>query len=184
VSIRELPIEGACVMSAERHDDERGSFVRLWSRQDFDGLGILGTIDQSCLASNPVRWTLRGLHFQVRPHSESKLVSCVRGAIWDVIVDLRPTSKTFLRWHGEHLDRHGWSSLYVPQGCAHGYLTLEEDSLVAYQISGQYDPTSARGLHWGDPRLGIRWPKEPAVISARDASFPFVDGEASADWKF
>jgi dTDP-4-dehydrorhamnose 3,5-epimerase len=167
-----LPLDGAYLVEPAMHLDERGSFARLWDAAEFAGNGLIGTLAQSSLSTNPVKGTLRGLHFQLAPNEETKIVTCIRGSIWDVIVDLRPTSPSHLRWHGQILDSHELRSVYVPPQCAHGFLTLTDDVVVAYQISEPYVERLGRGVRWDDPAIGIIWPAEPVVVGARDRAFP------------
>jgi dTDP-4-dehydrorhamnose 3,5-epimerase len=166
-----LPLDGLLAFRFEEHRDERGSFTRIWDAAELARSGLRSDLAQSSVSRTPRRGTLRGLHYQVPPHEETKLVTCVRGSIFDVVVDLRPRSATFGRWHAERLDGASLRSLYVPAGFAHGFLTLSDDVLVVYQISGEYDPGSARGVRWNDPAFAIEWPAEPLVISSRDQSF-------------
>ena len=173
----ELPLKGAFLVDLERHEDERGFFARSWCAQEFAALGLDARLAQCNLSHNPKRKTLRGLHYQVAPHPEAKLVTCVRGRIWDVVVDLRPGSPTFRAWHAVELDGVGLRALFIPKEFAHGFQTLADDSLVLYQISEFYHPESARGLRWDDPALAIAWPEaEGRVISERDRSYPLLDG--------
>jgi dTDP-4-dehydrorhamnose 3,5-epimerase len=172
VDFTALPLEGAYQVTSEDHRDERGSFSRIWDSNEFARHGLASALAQSSLSWNPRRGTLRGLHYQVAPHEEAKLVSCLRGSIWDVIVDLRRDSSTFSQWHGQQLDGDSLSALYVPKGFAHGFLTLADDVLVLYQIAEAYDPKSARGVRWDDPAFNIEWPASPTLISGRDRSYP------------
>jgi dTDP-4-dehydrorhamnose 3,5-epimerase len=165
----ELP--GAFVIDPERIEDERGFFARTFSVNEFEGHGLNPRIDQCSVSYNRIRGTLRGMHFQAAPHAEAKLVRCVAGAIHDVIIDLRPGSPTFRRWIGVDLSARNRRALYVPEGFAHGFLTLEDDSEVFYQISQSYVPGAARGVRWDDPAFGIRWPGEVKCISARDRDY-------------
>jgi dTDP-4-dehydrorhamnose 3,5-epimerase len=171
MELTRLPLEGLMAFRFEEHRDERGSFARIWDAEELARAGLRSDLAQSSVSSTPRRGTLRGLHYQVAPHEETKLVTCVRGSIFDVAVDLRPGSATFRRWHAERLEGASLRSLYVPEGFAHGFLTLSDDVLVVYQISGEYDPGSARGVRWNDPAFGIEWPGPPVVISQRDQSF-------------
>jgi dTDP-4-dehydrorhamnose 3,5-epimerase len=170
-----LPLAGAYAIDLEPHRDERGSFARFWDADEFRTLGLAASFTQSSLSHNPRRGTLRGLHYQLPPQAEAKLVLCVRGSIWDVIVDLRRASETYRLWHAETLDGERLRALYVPEGFAHGYLTLTDDALVLYQISRRHDPARARGVRWDDPALGIEWPAPPVVIASRDRSFADLD---------
>jgi dTDP-4-dehydrorhamnose 3,5-epimerase len=176
--MRFLPtrLEGAFLVELEPHADERGSFARLWDGALFAERGLEPALAQASLSSNPRAGTLRGLHFQTPPYEEAKLVQCVRGAIFDVIVDLRTGSPSYLRWEGFELGRGSLRQLYIPKGFAHGFVTLADEAEILYFISAPYVPTAASGLRWNDPALGIRWPVEPRVISARDAGWPDFAG--------
>jgi dTDP-4-dehydrorhamnose 3,5-epimerase len=167
-----LPIPGAYSVIAEPHEDERGFFARIWSSAEFAERGLAPQLAECSLSSTPKSRTIRGLHYQVAPHAEAKFVVCLRGSIWDVIVDLRSDSPTYRRWHGIQLESGRLQAVYVPEGLAHGFITLEDDVLLLYQISEPYDPGSARGIRWDDPAIGIAWPAEPVLVGARDRSFP------------
>jgi dTDP-4-dehydrorhamnose 3,5-epimerase len=170
-----LPLEGAFAVIGEPHEDERGSFARSWSSAEFAERSLASQLAETSLSYTSTRGTLRGLHYQVAPHAEDKLVTCVRGMIWDVIVDLRADSPSFCRWHGIELGGARPDSLYVPEGCAHGFITLSDDVVVLYQISVAHDATSARGVRWNDPAFAIQWPLEPSVINDRDRSYSDFD---------
>lgn len=167
-----LPLGGAFAVVPEPHEDERGFFARIWSFTEFAGRGLVADLAESSLSFTPKRRTLRGLHYQVPPHAETKLVTCVRGAIWDVIVDLREESPTYRQWHGSNLNAENLVGLYVPEGFAHGFVTLSDDVLVLYQISEPHNPDAARGVRWNDPAFAIEWPERPLLIGPRDQSFP------------
>lgn len=169
-------IPGAFVVRPERHVDERGFFARTWCADELAAHGLVATLAQSSVSWNRRRGTLRGLHWQAAPHAEAKLVACVRGAIWDVIADLRADSPAFRHWFAARLDAENLAMLYVPPGVAHGFLTLADDTLVHYQISERHHPDHARGVRWDDPDLAIAWPEAPAVISERDRSLPLLGG--------
>lgn len=173
----ETPVAGAWVIEPEPVRDERGSFARLYCREEFARHGLAATVAQVNAGFSPRAGTLRGLHYQVAPHLEAKLVSCTRGRAFDVVVDLRSGTPGFGRWHGEELDPGNGRMLYVPEGCGHGYLTLEPDTEVRYQASTPFVPAAGRGVRWDDPRLAIEWPRPVLVISARDAAWPLLDGE-------
>ena len=175
LTLSPLPLAGAFLVSGVRHEDDRGWFARNWCAEELTAHGLTAVIAQSSFSSNRRAGTLRGLHFQASPHDEAKLVTCVRGRIWDVIVDLRAGSPTFRGWHAEELDGDRLSSMYVPEGFAHGFLTLADDSLVLYQISTPHEPGHARGIRWDDPQLAIDWPRAPAVISEADRAWPAID---------
>jgi dTDP-4-dehydrorhamnose 3,5-epimerase len=166
-----LPLVGAFTVIREARDDERGSFARIWSSAEFAELGLAAQLAEMSLSYTSRRGTLRGLHYQVAPHAEAKLVTCVRGTIWDVIVDLRSDSPSYRQWHGTELDAVGADSLYIPEGCAHGFIALSDDVLVMYQITDVYDPTCARGVRWNDPAFAIDWPLAPSLMNERDRSF-------------
>jgi dTDP-4-dehydrorhamnose 3,5-epimerase len=173
VIFTESRLAGAFVVDLEPHDDERGFFARVWDGDEFATRGLDARASQSSIAYNHVAGTLRGLHYQVAPFAETKLVRCTRGAIWDVIVDLRNGSPTFLDWVAVELTEENRRALYVPEEFAHGYQTLVDATEVWYQMSAPYAPDAARGLPWDDPRLGIEWPPaERRLMSERDASWP------------
>jgi len=174
---RPAAVAGAVVVEPERHADERGFFARAFCVQEFRQHGLDPTVEQCSLSFNARRGTLRGMHSQREPHQEIKLVRCVRGAIHDVIVDLRPASPTYLRHFAVELSADNGLALYIPKGVFHGFITLVDASEVYYQMSTRYVPEAARGFRWNDPAFGIRWPVEVAVISPRDASYPDYKGE-------
>lgn len=169
---RETPLSGAWLLEPERFEDERGFFARTWCRRELEEHGLDPTLAQCSVSYNHRRGTLRGLHFQAAPHEEIKLVRVTRGAIWDVIVDLRPSSPTFLRHFSVVLSEEEGNQLYVPKGMAHGFLTLEDASEVSYQISEFYVPEAARGYRWDDPTFAIPWPEAVTVISEKDRNLP------------
>jgi dTDP-4-dehydrorhamnose 3,5-epimerase len=178
VNFRETELAGVWVVEPERHEDGRGFFARTWDSGEFAGRGLRDLVVQTSISYNRLRGTLRGLHYQAAPHEEAKLVRCTSGAIFDVAVDLRPGSLTFQRWVGVDLSAENRHAFYVPEGCAHGFLTLEDDSEVSYQMSARYVAEAARGVRFDDPAFGIAWPAEIAVINERDRSHPdFVAGE-------
>lgn len=169
----ETRLAGAFVIDPERADDERGFFARTWCAREFEAHGLNARLVQCNVSFNRRRGTLRGLHFQVKPHEEAKLVRCTRGRVFDVIVDLREGSPT----HGEHvaviLSATNLRMLYIPEGFAHGFQTLEDDTELFYQMSQAYHPESARGLRWDDPALAISWPPcGERIISDRDRQHP------------
>jgi dTDP-4-dehydrorhamnose 3,5-epimerase len=169
----ETEIPGAFVLELERIEDERGFFARAWARDELAALGLDPRIEQCSVAFNDRVGTLRGLHFQREPHAEVKLVRCTRGAIWDVVVDLRPDSPAYLRWTSVELTADNRLSFYIPEGLAHGYQTLVDATEVHYQISAAYAPDAAQGVRWDDPAFAIGWPDvERRVISERDRAWP------------
>ena len=168
------PLAGAYVVELERLQDERGFFARSFCQEEFRRHGLKPAIAQCNVSWNARRGTLRGLHFQAAPHEEAKVVRCTRGAIWDVIVDLREGSPTRWRWHALELNAENRLAFYVPEGFAHGFQTLADDSEVLYQMSEPYYPDLARGLRWDDPKLAIRWPLPDPIMSARDRSYALL----------
>ena len=171
-----LPLGGAFVIELEPICDERGFFARLFSADEFAQHGLVTTFVQSGIAFNPRSGTLRGMHYQAAPHGEVKLIRCTAGTVYDVIVDLRPESPTFRQWASVELSAENRRTLYVPEGFAHGYLTLTEGAELVYQMSVPHHASSARGVRWNDPAFGIEWPVEPVVISDRDANYAAFDG--------
>ena len=168
----ETQIRGAVVLDLTALSDERGFFARSWCQREFEAHGLNPRLVQCSLSFNRCKGTLRGLHFQALPSEEAKLVRCTRGAIYDVVLDLRLASPTFLQHFELILSAENRRGLYVPEGCAHGFQTLLDDTEVFYQMSEFYDPAAARGVRWDDPAFGIRWPHPVAVISERDRTYP------------
>jgi dTDP-4-dehydrorhamnose 3,5-epimerase len=174
VIVAETALPGVYTLEIEPHGDERGLFARTWDGELLAAAGLDARASQQSIAFNQRAGTLRGLHFQRPPHAETKLVRCTRGALWDVVVDIRPGSDTYLRWLGVELTEENRRTLYVPEGFAHGYQTLVDATEVWYQMSVPYAPESADGLRWDDPRLAIEWPDPPAggrVISPKDEAW-------------
>lgn len=165
-------LTGACIIDIEPVPDERGFFARSWCREEFARHGLNPDLAQCSISFNKKRGTLRGLHYQARPHEETKVVRCTRGAICDVIVDLRPESPTFRKWIAVELSADNRRMLYIPAGLAHGFQSLTDDTEVFYQISTPYHPESARGARWNDPAFGIEWPVTERVISDKDRQYP------------
>lgn len=190
---RETPLPGAWLLEPERFEDERGFFARTWCREEFATRGLDSTVAQCSVSYNHRRGTLRGLHFQIAPREEIKLVRVTRGAIWDVIVDLRPDSPTFKQHFSVVLSVDEGKQLYIPKGVAHGFQTLEDATEVFYQISEVYAPEFARGYRWDDPALAIPWPEAVTVISERDRGLPLfsflderlasLESEEGRDWE-
>ena len=174
----ETAIKGAFLVDINKIKDERGFFGRTFCKKEFEDLGLQGNMLQTNMSSNPVKGTLRGLHMQLIPFSESKLVRCTRGTIFDVMVDLRPDSDSYLNWLGFELTATSGRMVYIPEGCAHGYLTLEPDTDVMYQVSQNYTPQAERGFLWNDPAFHIQWPLEPTLISVKDQSHPVFNEAA------
>jgi dTDP-4-dehydrorhamnose 3,5-epimerase len=170
----ETALAGVFIVQPELVDDDRGAFARTFDRDEFARHGLEIDVIQCSLSVNHRAGTLRGLHFQSGKAAESKLVRCVSGRIFDVAVDVRSDSSTYLGWVGVELSADNRSSLAIPAGFAHGFLTLENATEVFYQISAPFQPDAARGLRWNDPAIGIVWPTSPSVMSERDAAFPSI----------
>ncbi|RPJ61897.1 MAG: dTDP-4-dehydrorhamnose 3,5-epimerase [Acidobacteria bacterium] len=171
----ELRLKGAFLVSLDKREDDRGFFGRAWCEKEFQAHGLTTRMVQSNVSVSKHRGTLRGLHFQRSPFAEAKLIRAVRGAIYDVIVDLRTDSPTFGEWCGFHLDALSYRMLYVPELFAHGFLTLRDDTEVFYQVSGFYTPEAEGGVRFDDPTLGIDWPIPITAISLKDSSLPDLD---------
>lgn len=170
---RETGIAGAVVVELEPFIDERGMFARIWCADEFAEEGLTSTLSQCSISRNPHAWTLRGMHYQTAPHEEAKLVRCTQGAIFDVVLDLRERSSTFGQWFGIELNPGDGAALFIPEGCAHGFQTLVDDSDVLYMISRPYVPDSAAGVRYDDPAFGIEWPRTTGMtISERDRAWP------------
>jgi dTDP-4-dehydrorhamnose 3,5-epimerase len=166
------PLKGAFIIDLQRHEDERGFFGRAFCEREFQGHGLSTPMVQTNVSFSKEKGTLRGMHYQAPPHEEAKLIRCTRGSIYDVIVDVRPDSSSFLEWMGVELSSENGRMLYVPEGFAHGFLTLEESAEVAYQVSEFYTPGSERGIRYDDPEIGIDWPGEVRVLSDKDRTWP------------
>ena len=171
----ELRIPGAWLIEPEVHEDGRGSFRRHFCTHEFDAHGIKPVVAQGNISENVTKGTLRGFHYQVEPHEEAKTLSCLSGAIYDVILDLRPGSPTFLTWEAVEISAHDRRSLHVPEGCANAWLTTEPRTIVHYYMSEFFVPGAGRGIRYNDPAFGVRWPSEPVVISERDRAYPDFD---------
>lgn len=172
------PLEGAFVIELEERADDRGFFARSFCADEFAAHGLRTSLVQSNVSFNRRRGTLRGMHFQLAPRAEAKLVRCSRGRVFDVAVDLRPESQTFCRWFGVELAAGPGRErmLYVPEGLAHGFQTLEDESEVFYQMFERYSPEHARGVRWDDPAFAIAWPLPDPILSDKDRSYPPFDG--------
>jgi dTDP-4-dehydrorhamnose 3,5-epimerase len=177
----ETQLDGAWLIDLEPRGDNRGFFARLWCRQELAEQGLDTQISQESLSFNRRRGTVRGLHFQRPPHEETKIVRCTHGAIFDVIVDLRSQSPSYLRWQGFELTAQNRRALYVPKGFAHGFQTLTDNAEIVYQISEFFAPNSAGGYRYDDVAFGIAWPLPVAVISERDLNWPEFAGDALAN---
>lgn len=172
----ETALPGVFLIDIEPLEDDRGFFARLWCRDELARKGLASDLAQISVSFNRRRGTLRGMHYQVAPHEEVKLVRCTRGAIYDVLVDLRPGSPTYRRWMSAELTADNRRTLYVPKGVAHGFQTLTDDAEVLYQISEFHHPESARGVRWDDPAFGIEWPDQAPILSGRDSGYPDFSG--------
>lgn len=168
----ETKLSGVFEIQLETKADDRGFFVRTWCQQEFEAQGLSGKLVQCSLSFNSRKGTLRGMHYQAAPNPEIKLVRCSRGEICDVVLDLRPESPSFKDWVAVILTAENRRMIYVPEGCAHGFLTLKDDSEVSYQMSEFFHPESARGVRWNDPAFQIVWPAKVEVISDRDRTYP------------
>jgi dTDP-4-dehydrorhamnose 3,5-epimerase len=171
----ETPLAGAYVIELERHGDERGFFARTFCERELAAHGLPTHWPQCNLSRNARAGTLRGMHYNAAPHSEAKLVRCTRGAIFDAIIDLRATSATRDRWFGVELSDQEGNALYIPEGFAHGFVTLRDETDVFYHMGRFYEGGAARGLRWDDPRFGVVWPVRPTVLSERDRTYPDFD---------
>jgi len=174
----ETKLRGAYVIEPEKLEDERGFFARTWSADEFSAKRLNSPLVQCNTSWNKRKGTVRGMHFQDPPHQEAKLVRCTAGALYDVVVDLRRESPTWGQWFGIELSRENLRMIFVPEGFAHGYQTLVDDTDVFYQVSTYYHAESARGVRWDDPTLAIEWPLPISVISQRDRMLPLIDTRA------
>jgi dTDP-4-dehydrorhamnose 3,5-epimerase len=165
-------LPGVFEIHLDPHLDERGFFARTWCAKEFASNGLNPDLAQSNVSFNTRKGTLRGMHFQAAPHTEAKLVRCTRGAICDVVLDLRPESPAYKSWIAVTLTSTNRNMVYVPENCAHGFLTLEDETEVFYQMSEFYNAESARGVRWNDPAFQILWPGKIEVISERDQNYP------------
>lgn len=180
----ETKLKGACIIEPERLEDERGFFARSFCQNEFEAHGLNPRVVQCNISYNKREGTLRGMHYQVAPMAEAKLVRCTRGAIYDVIIDLRPESPTYCQWVPVELTADNRCMLYIPEGFAHGFQTLEDDTEVFYQMSEFYTPDCVRGVRWDDPAFGIEWHLSNRIISKKDMSYPFIMIKNNVmDWK-
>ena len=165
-------LAGVTLIEPEPVSDGRGLFARTWCQRDFESQGLTAKLAQCSVSFNARRATLRGMHFQAEPHAEAKLVRVTRGAIYDVALDLRPDSSTYLQWFAAELSSDNRHMLYIPEGYAHGFQTLTDDAEVFYQISEFYEPDAGRGVRWNDPAFDIGWPLGNPILSDRDRNYP------------
>ena len=171
----ETPLLGAYVIEVEKHEDERGFFARSWCAREFAAKGLDYQLVQCNVSFNKLKGTLRGLHYQIPPHAEVKLVRCTKGSLFDVIVDLRKASPTFLKWFAIELTAANHRMLHIPKLFAHGFQTLEDDTEIFYQMSEFYEPAASEGLRWNDPKLDINWPDADRTILQKDQAYPNLD---------
>jgi len=168
----ETRLKGAYIITLEKIEDERGFFARSWCQGEFAERGLNSNLSQCNISYNRHKGIIRGMHYQAAPHEEAKLVRCTMGTIYDVIIDLRPNSKTHKEWFSLELSAENRQLLYVPEGFAHGFQTLSDNAEVFYQMSTSYAPESAKGVRWNDAAFGIQWPEDVQLISERDQSYP------------
>ena len=171
----ETPLTGAFVIELEKRGDERGWFARAFCEREYAAQGLNHRIVQANTSFSAIKGTLRGMHYQLTPKAEDKIFRCIRGVIFDAIIDLRPDSPTFLKSFTVELTAENRLALYIPKGFAHGFMTLAENTEVFYFVTEFYSPEHERGIHYNDPKFGIRWPMEPAVISDKDCNLRDFD---------
>ena len=171
----ETKLKDVIIIEPETSEDERGSFYRIWDKKIFQENGLNDNLVQISISFNKKKGTLRGMHFQTKPFEEAKIVRCTKGKIFDVVIDLRPESKTFMNWTSFELDSNESKILYIPEGFAHGFQTLEDNTEIVYQISNWYSPEHASGLRWDDNKLQINWPIQNPIISKKDLTFDSVE---------
>lgn len=166
------PLKGGYVIELDRKGDDRGYFARTWCKREFEQMGLESSLAQCSMSHSDRRGTLRGMHWQAAPYGEVKIVRCTQGAIFDVIIDIRPESPTYMLHFGIELSSESGRALYVPEGVAHGFVTLEDNCEVCYQMSAFHEPAFARGLRWDDPAFDIDWPVSNPILHPRDAAYP------------
>ena len=172
MEFHETELSGAYIIDLKKIEDERGFFARAWCQKEFEEHGLVPRVVQANNSFNTQAGTLRGMHYQVSPHEETKIVRCTRGALYDVIVDLRPDSSTFKHWIGVELTESNYKMLYVPASFAHGFITLTDNTEAIYFVSEFYTPGAEKGLRWDDTEFNIKWPRSVEVISDKDATWP------------
>lgn len=180
MTFSECPIIGAYHIETDLLEDDRGLFARAWCQDEFAEQGLTTSFVQANLAQSHRAGTVRGIHYQAAPHTEAKYVRSIWGAIYDVIVDLRPNSPTYLQWHGQKLTADRRNALYVPEGCGHGYQTLTDDSELFYLVTSAYAREFERGIRYNDPRIAIDWPLEVTIVSDKDQSWPLLSDETAS----
>jgi dTDP-4-dehydrorhamnose 3,5-epimerase len=166
-------LQGTIIIEIEKKEDDRGFFARAWCKNEFEEHGLAFNPVQANIAFSKTKGILRGMHYQIAPHEEAKLIRCIRGAIYDVIIDLRPDSSTYKQWIGVELGEDNYKMLYIPEGFAHGYQALTDNTEVYYQVSQFYSPKSERGVRWDDPAFGINWLEiDKRIVSEKDKCWP------------
>jgi dTDP-4-dehydrorhamnose 3,5-epimerase len=178
----ETTLKDAMLIDLEKRGDERGFFARTFCQKEFSARGLDINYTQQNTSSSKYRGTLRGMHFQKSPHAETKLIRCLRGAIVDIIIDIRPNSPSFCKWEAFELNEDNKRMLYVPKGFAHGFQTVSDEVEVTYLVDGFYEPTAEGGVRWNDPAFGIQWPLEPTVMSDKDKAWPDFSAETGASF--
>ena len=166
---------GVYIIEIEKYEDERGFFARTWDKNQIKEMGLDDSIIQSSMSYNRKKGTIRGMHYQIKPFEETKLVRCTKGKIFDVIIDLRKDSETFKKWISIELSENNHRTLYIPKGFAHGFQTLEDNTEIIYDISQTYNPEYSNGIRWNDKIIGIKWPLEVTMISKKDSMNPYFD---------
>jgi dTDP-4-dehydrorhamnose 3,5-epimerase len=172
LKIIETKLKGVFIIEIEKIEDDRGFFARTWDKKIFDSIGLGSKVVQSSISHNTKKGTIRGLHYQIHPYEETKWISCIKGKIFDVVIDLRQNSSTFKSWINTELSMENHKILYIPEGCAHGFQTLENNSEIYYQMSQFFVPESYRGIRWNDSTFDIKWPLNVTEISKKDKSLP------------
>lgn len=168
----ETKLSGAYVIEIEKIEDERGFFARTWDKREFSKKKLDSEFVQSSVSLNKKKGTIRGMHYQIKPYEETKIIRCIKGRIFDVIIDLRPNSKTFKEWFSIELSENNYKMIYIPKGFAHGFQTLEDNTEVFYQISQAYESKFSKGIKWNDKILDVKWPMKNIIISEKDKSLP------------
>lgn len=175
---KETKLNDVYIIKLEKLKDERGFFARSWCKKEFSSRGLVNECVQTNLSFNRLKGTLRGMHYQKKPYEEVKLVRCIKGAVYDVVIDLREQSSTFLQWLGVELNEDNRDMIYIPKGFAHGFLTLQDNTEIFYQMSEYYKSNAAWGLRYDDPAIKIQWPEEVKEISEKDESWPkFIENK-------
>lgn len=170
----ETKLSGAYVIEIEKIEDERGFFTRTWDKKEFSKIRLETEFVQSSISYNKKKGTIRGMHYQTKPYEENKIVRCTKGRIFDVIIDLRPESKTYRKWFSIELNSYNYKMLYIPKGFAHGFQTLENNTEILYNISQFYHPESSKGVRWDDRIFGIKWPVKVSLISEKDLNYTSI----------